>query len=265
MSDGFGRESTGTHPRNRCDGKPNSTVTSHYAGASRSPAWTVVNTSSEWKRNIPGIDGNLAAIQNNGETPVLQLTNLHGDIIATAYLSETATEPASKDDPTEFGVPAVSAPPKYSWLGGIELPTELPSGVLAMGARSYVPQLGRFLQPDPVSGGSASAYTYTFGDPVNASDPSGAYTVGGPSQSLINGTAQHASEAAAEQAAINAAARAEAERKQREAMAAGGFSFAACAVYGGEVDLALHCVLGPGSAFAASLVLAGSGINELFN
>jgi hypothetical protein len=86
-----------------------------------------------------------------------------------------------------------------------------------MGARSYVPQLGRFLQPDPRPGGSANAYTYTFGDPVNTSDPSGEYTVGGPSESLIHGTAQLASEAAAEQAAINAAARAEAERKQREA------------------------------------------------
>jgi RHS repeat-associated protein len=200
-------------------GKTNSTVTSHYAGASQSPAWTV-NTTSEWTRNIPGINGNLAAIQNNGETPVLQLTNLHGDIIATAYLSETVTELASKADTTEFGVPAVNAPPKYSWLGGIELSTELPSGVIAMGARSYVPQLGRFLQSDPIGGGSANAYTYTYGDPVNASDPSGAYTVGGPSQSLINGTAEQASHAAAEQAAINAAARAEAERKQREAMAA---------------------------------------------
>lgn len=48
-------------------------------------------------------------------------------------------------------------------------------------------------------------------------------------------------------------------------MAAGGFSFAACVVGGGEVDLAIHCVLGPGSAFAAGLALAGSGISELFN
>jgi uncharacterized protein RhaS with RHS repeats len=45
-----------------------------------------------------------------------------------------------------------------------------------MGARSYVPQLGRFLQPDPMAGGSANAYSYTFGDPVNTTDPTGTYT-----------------------------------------------------------------------------------------
>jgi RHS repeat-associated protein len=30
-----------------------------------------------------------------------------------------------------------------------------------------VPQLGRFLQPDLVPGGSANAYAYTYGNPVN--------------------------------------------------------------------------------------------------
>jgi RHS repeat-associated protein len=147
-------------------------IVNHYAGPGDAPAWTV-NTAGEWTRNIQGITGSLSAIQNNGETPVLQLTNLHGDIIATAYLSETATGLASEADTSEYGVPALSAPTKYSWLGAMQLPTELPSGVIAMGARSYVPQLGRYLQSDPVPGGSANAYTYTFGDPVNASDPSG--------------------------------------------------------------------------------------------
>ncbi|HEY5342928.1 MAG TPA: RHS repeat-associated core domain-containing protein, partial [Solirubrobacteraceae bacterium] len=199
-------------------GKTNTAVTNHYAGPGSSPAWTV-NTAGESTRNIAGISG-FAAIQNGTETPVLQLTNLHGDIIATAYLSETATALASSADTSEYGVPTTSLPPKYSWLGANEIPTELPSGVLDMGARSYVPQLGRFLQPDPKPGGSASAYSYTFGDPVNASDPSGEYTVGGPSQALINGTQEQASNAAAEQAAINAAARAEAERKAAEAAAA---------------------------------------------
>ncbi len=92
-----------------------------------------------------------------------------------SLLSETATGLAAKADTSEYGVPTVTAPAKYSWLGASELPTELPSGVTAMGARSYVPQVGRFLQPDPVPGGSANAYSYTFGDPVDTSDPTGDY------------------------------------------------------------------------------------------
>jgi RHS repeat-associated protein len=157
-------------------GKPvDSTVTSHYAGPGNTPSWTT-NLTGETKRNIPGIDGGLAAIQNGTEAPVLQLTNLHGDIIATAYKSETATELASKADTSEYGVPTNSLPAKYSWLGELEIPTELPSGVTAMGVRSYIPQLGRFLQPDPIPGGSANAYNYTYGNPLNTSDPTGDYT-----------------------------------------------------------------------------------------
>ncbi len=199
-------------------GKKVATTTLHYAAPSNSPAWTT-NTAAETTRNIPGIDGNLAAIQNNSETPVLQLTNLHGDIIATAYLSETATELASKADTSEFGVPTTSLPPKYSWLGALELPTELPSGVIAMGARSYVPELGRFLQPDPIPGGSANAYSYTFGDPVNSSDPSGERVVEIPgwlyeasdNRSQTTMAEIKAAEEAAARTAAEAAARAAAE------------------------------------------------------
>jgi hypothetical protein len=42
-----------------------------------------------------------------------------------------------------------------------------------MGSRGYVPQLGRFLQPDPEPGGSSTPYGYTNADPINAADPSG--------------------------------------------------------------------------------------------
>lgn len=42
-----------------------------------------------------------------------------------------------------------------------------------MGARIYVPQLGRFLQPDPVYGGSANAYEYAYQDPINQMDLDG--------------------------------------------------------------------------------------------
>ena len=88
------------------------------------------------------------------------------------------TELLSTTEASEFGVPTTGTPAKYSWLGAEQQPTELPSGEIDMGARSYIPELGRFLQPDPIPGGSANAYAYTFGDPVNSSDPSGELTYG---------------------------------------------------------------------------------------
>jgi RHS repeat-associated protein len=205
----------------------NTDTINHFAGPASTPAWTTNPAGSEWSRDIPGIDGQLAAIQYNGETPVLQLANLHGDIIATASLSETATKPASTISEATpygaYGIPATEAPPKYAWLGAIELPTELPSGVISMGARSYIPALGRFLQPDPKPGGSANAYAYTFGNPLNTSDPSGEaaeYINTGPSAALIDWSAQSSAQAAAQQAAENAAARAAAERLAAEQAAA---------------------------------------------
>jgi len=204
-------------------GKPNnSTIISHYAGPGNAPAWTENALLHEWRRNITGISGRLVAIQNNGETPELQLTNLHGDIIAKAYLSETATALAAKADTSEFGVPTVTAPAKYAWLGASELPTELPSGVIAMGIRSYVPQIGRFLQPDPIPGGSADAYSYTFGDPVNSTDPTGAYaaTASTALAAVLGREAEAA--ATARRAAAEAAARAAAEKAAREASEAAG-------------------------------------------
>jgi RHS repeat-associated protein len=189
-------------------------ILSHFTGPSNTPAWTINTSTKAWKRNITGIGGSLIAIQNEGANPVLQLTNLHGDVIATASISETATELTSKADTSEFGVPTVSNPEKYAWLGAMGLPTELPSGVIAMGARSYVPQLGRFLQPDPIPGGSANAYSYTFGDPVNTNDPSGDYVEG----AYLNAFNENQNREAVErEEAREAAARAAAEQAAREA------------------------------------------------
>lgn len=42
-----------------------------------------------------------------------------------------------------------------------------------MGVRLYNPTLGRYLQTDPVYGGSANAYDYVNQDPVNADDLTG--------------------------------------------------------------------------------------------
>jgi tripartite motif-containing protein 71 len=184
----------------------------HYSGPGNTLAWTG-ETSGNWRRNISTMTG-LTAIQRNSEAPILQLTNLHGDIVATATTSETATGLASTiKEASDYGVPATEAPPRFSWLGAHEIPTELPSGVSTMGVRSYVPQLGRFLQTDPRPGGSANSYAYVFGDPINTNDLTGEYGTGPSAWAL--GLASELSNQ--ETAAYEAALRAEAERKAREA------------------------------------------------
>lgn len=132
------------------------TAISHYAGPGNALTWTCEEAGeckeekeSKWTRSIPGIDGALDAIQTNGETPVLQLHDLQGNIIATALLSETATELFSKHNTTEFGVPVGTAP-KYSWLGANGAESELGTGVITTAGATYVPQLAHTLQTEQV-------------------------------------------------------------------------------------------------------------------
>jgi RHS repeat-associated protein len=148
----------------------------HYAMASDSTAWT--ERGSTWARSISGIGGELAAIQESSGTTSLQLTNLHGDIVATASLSPSATGPTASFEFDEFGNPKKGSAGRYGWLGGKQRRMELPSGVTQMGVRSYVPSLGRFVSTDPVTGGSANAYDYANADPVNGMDLDGRKSCG---------------------------------------------------------------------------------------
>jgi RHS repeat-associated protein len=207
-------------------GKIVATETNHYAGPGSMPSWTG-ELSGKWTENIGGIGGELVAVDHSGET-ILQLANLHGDIVATASLSETASEPASTiKEANEYGVPATEAPPKYSWLGAHEIPTTLPSGVTTMGARSYIPQLGRFLQKDPIPGGSANPYAYTNGDPLNETDLTGQYVENNYLHAILDTQSNEAVElekqreqAAREQAAHEQATREQAAREEAERLAA---------------------------------------------
>ena len=48
-----------------------------------------------------------------------------------------------------------------------------------MGARPYVPRLGRFLEVDPIEGGSANDYEYALGEPCNNFDLDGRKVIAG--------------------------------------------------------------------------------------
>ncbi|HWC49625.1 MAG TPA: RHS repeat-associated core domain-containing protein [Solirubrobacterales bacterium] len=143
----------------------------HYDGPSDAPAWT--ERGSTWTRNIAGIGGDLAAVQESGKEITLQLTNLHGDVSATAAVNPEVSGLKSTFSYDEFGTPTSGSAGRFGWLGGKGRRTELLSGVIQMGARSYIPALGRFLTPDPVSGGSANPYDYARQDPINKFDLNG--------------------------------------------------------------------------------------------
>ena len=133
-------------------GKVNSTVISHYNGSGSALGWTIEEEGKKWSRNIPGIGGELEAIQTNGETPVLQMHDLQGSIVATAALSETEIKLLSTHNSTEFGVPTEGkAPSHYTWLGADGVASELSSGIVTEGGASYVPQLAQEIQMQPVT------------------------------------------------------------------------------------------------------------------
>jgi YD repeat-containing protein len=131
-----------------------SATISHYAGPGNALTWTCEEAGeckeekeTKWTRNIPGIDGVLDAIQTNGGTPVLELHDLQGNIVATAADNETETKLLTTHNNTEFGVPVGTAP-KYSWLGADGAESELGTGVITEAGASYVPQVARTLQTE---------------------------------------------------------------------------------------------------------------------
>ena len=115
--------------------------------------------------------GGLLAI-DTGTSPVYPLANGHGDLVGTTGVTATFTANPATD---AFGVGAQPAN-HLGYLGNDErFATGAALSLIQMGVRLYDPSLGRFLQPDPVAGGSANAYDYCYQDPVNCFDLDGKF------------------------------------------------------------------------------------------
>jgi len=146
--------------------------TQHYSDDTDSPSYAQKN--QDYQRSVTGLDGNLAGLHDSNDGDKLTLTDMHGDTIAETDTGSGTTAPAAKRDQDEFGVPIGDQHEgRFQWLGAKQRQTQTAQGVITMGARLYVPQLGRFLQVDPVDGGSANPYDYANQDPVNQFDLAG--------------------------------------------------------------------------------------------
>ncbi|WP_181804621.1 DNRLRE domain-containing protein [Streptomyces shenzhenensis] len=145
----------------------------HYGDDSDSPRWIVEDTTADTvTRNVTSATGSLAATTSKTGDIVLNLTSLHGDVALLLPLDASKTPVALDND--EFGNPRTGqTATRYGWLGGSLRSSETVTGDILMGVRLYNPESGRFLQTDPVYGGSATAYDYANQDPGNQYDLSG--------------------------------------------------------------------------------------------
>ncbi|MET7674513.1 DNRLRE domain-containing protein [Streptomyces seoulensis] len=144
----------------------------HYADNTDLPTWTTEGSASTITRNVGDLTGSLAATTNATGNAVLQLTDIHGDTIVQLPTDSTKSPTTHSYD--EYGNPEDNTTAaRYGWLGNLQRSSETPTGLLLMGVRLYNPADGRFLQTDPVPGGSQNAYDYAGQDPVNTSDPMG--------------------------------------------------------------------------------------------
>ncbi|WP_256360035.1 RHS repeat-associated core domain-containing protein, partial [Brevundimonas sp. S30B] len=84
----------------------------------------------------------------------------------------------------EYGVPGPMNNGTFQYTGQMWRPDAQPYHYRA---RVYAPQLGRFLQTDPIGyGDGLNLYGYVGGDPVNWTDPLGLQSCGGVGQSACD-------------------------------------------------------------------------------
>jgi RHS repeat-associated protein len=116
--------------------------------------------------------------------------NFHGDTALTVNKTGAATSSVFMYDPFGQTIQSNTFSTGNTTLAATGTATDNPTGwaanpsrkteslfsipIIQMGARTYLPTLGRFLQVDPIEGGTSNDYAYV-NDPINQSDYDGTW------------------------------------------------------------------------------------------
>ncbi|MEV6817096.1 RHS repeat-associated core domain-containing protein, partial [Micromonospora sp. NPDC051296] len=166
---------TGERVRSWTDNTSGTAVQSvhHYDSDSDNPSWTQ-ETDELFTRPVAGLSGMAGIFDSESGQVEWQVANLHGDLIAAIHGDDDGLSRTSEAN--EYGTPrnaADAGSQRYGWLGAKQRAADTPSGIILMGVRLYNTVTGRFLQVDPVYGGSCNTYEYTCADPINSEDLDG--------------------------------------------------------------------------------------------
>jgi RHS repeat-associated protein len=140
-----------------------------YADAGDAPAWARPAAGGAPTTYVVGPAGLLAV--STGAAVTWPLADARGDVVGTADATGAYTPSPVTD---EWGRSPAPAPGRLGpWGTHLRFVADERTGIVRMGVRLYDPGAGRFLQVDPVEGGSCSDYDCVCGDRVNGADLDG--------------------------------------------------------------------------------------------